>query len=322
MRDDDHGGIRLLCRDLQLRLQLDQLLLHGRHARLRRRQLLQANLVSRLDGGHFRLALGKQRLVAEQQLKVGRGRDIVVAALLRQVARRQLLHALMKEHAHAGQLANHRRIHARQVGKERLCDGQQCVLGPRGEPVDGRAVDERRELAQAVAERVADRRERQHDVQVAPDLRHKERVQRLLGAVHSGLLGAAADVLKDGHQVAGCQQVRHLVRVEQVGDVLHERLLLDLGVGKQEHNGLVGLAGGAQHAPQVVLPLGLAVRLGDLDLEELVLLHERGQPREALPPRAAEPHEQRVATGRRDHSADATHVLERKLEDDQVHRFL
>ena len=53
-------------------------------------------------------------------------------------------------------------------------------------PVDGAAVDERREHAQALAERVADGREAQHEVQVGAHAVHEERVDGLLGDGQAG----------------------------------------------------------------------------------------------------------------------------------------
>ncbi len=47
--------------------------------------------------------------------------------------------------------------------------------------------------------------------------------------------------------VSVCVWLSHLVGVEQVADVLDEALLLDLGVGKEEDDRLVGLARNLQH---------------------------------------------------------------------------
>lgn len=53
------------------------------------------------------------------------------------------------------------------------------AAGQTGAPVDGRAVDERRELAQALPEGVADGAEGQHDVHVLAHLQRK--TQRPIG---------------------------------------------------------------------------------------------------------------------------------------------
>jgi hypothetical protein len=59
----------------------------------------------------------------------------------------------------------------------------------------------------------------------------------------------------------------HLARIEQIIDVLHERLVLDLGVGEEEDGGGVGGAGLASDALEVIAPVGLRVALADFDLQ-------------------------------------------------------
>ena len=65
---------------------------------------------------------------------------------------------------------------------ELVCHQRQRVRRPRLEPVDGAAVDQRRELPQPRSERVADGREGDYDVQVflaSADevLEHRQRVE-------------------------------------------------------------------------------------------------------------------------------------------------
>ena len=86
----------------------------------------------------------------------------------------------------------------------------------------------------------------------------EEAIQLVFVAVHGSSLGPGADVLEGGSQVSWLQQVRHLVGVQQVADVLHKGLLLDLGVSKQEHDTLVGLPGHLQYLFQVLMPLNLS----------------------------------------------------------------
>lgn len=48
------------------------------------------------------------------------------------------------------------------------------------------------------------------------------------------------------------------------------------------------------------------------DLEQIILVDVRGQSGKRLPPRAAQPHQQRVRARLRQHAADARHVLYRE----------
>ena len=68
----------------------------------------------------------------------------------------QRAYGLMEDHAHVlnggtGVL----RIEL-EVLEEARCDALECVGGPLGEPVDGGAVDQRRELPQTLPERISD----------------------------------------------------------------------------------------------------------------------------------------------------------------------
>ena len=63
---------------------------------------------------------------------------------------------------------------------------------------------------------------------------------------------------------------------------------LDLVVPKEEHGGHPLLSRPPHHPPQVFPPVGHVVVLGHLDLEELKVGHEGGQPGRALPPTAAD----------------------------------
>ena len=78
------------------------------------------------------------------------------------------------------------------------------------------------------------------------------------------------------------EEVGHLARVEDVVDVLEEGLLDDLRVGEEEHELLPLVAHHQQRLLQVIAPLGLAVVLGDLDLEAVELGHRRREARERL----------------------------------------
>ena len=88
-------------------------------------------------------------------------------------------------------------------------------------------------------------------------LLQEEAVQLVLVGIHASSLGPGTDVLKDGGLISRLQQVGHLICVQQVADVLHKGLLLDLGVGKQKHHTLVGLSSHSEYLQQVLVPLHL-----------------------------------------------------------------
>eukprot|EP00951_Prasinocladus_malaysianus_P007369 scaffold53021_cov38-Prasinocladus_malaysianus.AAC.1 len=146
-RDDLHGRLGLLRRLLELRLKRDQLLLHAGDALLCHGQLLEADLIALLHRHHVVLSLPEQAEVRVEQLEVRRGRDVVVSTGLAEEPVAQLADGLVEVHARLGQLVDNRGVDARQVGEEVGCDALECVVRPTCEPVDGRAVDERRELS-------------------------------------------------------------------------------------------------------------------------------------------------------------------------------
>ena len=252
--DDLHGLLGLLGTLDELRLELDQLLLHPLHGGLRVVQLGEADLVPGLERLDLVLPLGEQALETGQELEVGRRGDVVVPPLGLQELDRELVHGGVEEDAQLHHGVQHVGGH-RQVLEDVLGDRAERVLGPRREPVDGGAVHQRRELPQPLAEVPADGGHREDDVEVALDLVEEKRVEVLLGLVQPHLLGPRADVLEDRGEVPPGEQVGHLVRVEQVGDVLDHALPLDLDVREEEHDPLVLLPRHLEHHAEVVVPL-------------------------------------------------------------------
>lgn len=113
-------------------------------------------------------------------------------------------------------------------------DFDQCILRPRVEPVNGRTVDDRREVPDAGPERVADRVEGHDDVQVLAD-----RVDELLPLVALVVLivGIVAHDLHDGLLLVSrvhFEQVGHFAGVQQTVDALDLRFELDVGVVDQK----------------------------------------------------------------------------------------
>ncbi|KAG5833570.1 hypothetical protein ANANG_G00277300 [Anguilla anguilla] len=214
-----------------------------------------------------------------------------------------------------------------EVSAQRWAHFCSLIMGRRYlEPVDGAAVDEGGEAAQAAAEGVPDGAHGQHHVQLAPAALQEHVEERQRAAVR--LLVPLALAVQDPHPLADLRllvhgkQVGHLPRVQQVADVLQEGLQLDLRVGEEEHAVGLALGGLAHDELQVLPPLGGAVALGDLDLEELRLGHVCGQPGEGLPPAAPHPHQQGVAPGLLQHARDAADVLDGEAEQHQVHGLL
>lgn len=68
------------------------------------------------------------------------------------------------------------------------------------------------------------------------------------------------------HLFIAWKHVGHFTTVEQVVDVFHKGLALDLGVTEQEDSVLGFTTGPAQDALQIVPPLYLSIALGDLHL--------------------------------------------------------
>lgn len=65
-------------------------------------------------------------------------------------------------------------------------------------------------------------------------LLQEEVVELVSAAVHASLLCPGPDVFEDTGQVAGAQQVGHFIGVDQIGQVFHEGLILDLGITEQK----------------------------------------------------------------------------------------
>ena len=229
--DDDHQLLRVLLGHDQLGLQLGELLLHARDALGRVVELAQADVVAALGRGDLRALDVEQRAEGAEQLEVRGGRHVVVALGLFQVGHRERGDRLLEVAHHLQDGLAHVVLH-RDVREEALGHGDQRVPGPRREPVDGAAVDERGELAQPRAEGLANRRHAQHHVQVGAALRREEAPHgggRRVG--HAELLGLGAEPLDDGGDLIAREEIGDLARVENVGDVLDHALRLHLRVG-------------------------------------------------------------------------------------------
>ena len=235
---------------------------------------------------------------------------------------RQRADVLVHDHAHVLDVVPDLLVLHLDLREELLGNALQRVLRPLGEPVDGAAVHQGGEHPQPGPERVPHGAHADDGVQVLPALLDEEVVQLGGGLVPPDLLGPRADQLHDVHQLVLREEVRHLAGVEDVVEVLEEALVLDLRVVEQEHRLLVLPAALPQNRPEVLPPLRDPVALRDLDREETVLGHERGDLRQALPPAAPDPHQQPVPVRLLDHAADPADVLRGIEEQHQVHLVL
>ena len=313
----DDGRLGLLGLGLD---ELDlELLLDLAHERARLAQLLEAGLQAVDGGGAGHALAGEQRLVELEQLEVGLGRRVDEAAVRVLVAHGHLVHALEGEGHVALDARAHGVAEALDVLEELGADGLQRVLGPGLEPVEHRAVDERREALGARLDVLADGREAQHHVQVALHRVDEPLPARVLVHGEAGGLDAAAHGVDDGVHLVGREEVRDVAAGQQVVHGHEEALIDDLRVREEEHDALLLDARDVVHLLEVLLEVAQAVVAADDDLRHLVVADEGAEAAEALLARAAHADEQRVARGVEDDARDAAHVLERVLEEHEVH---
>mmetsp|Transcript_53894 Transcript_53894/g.129885 ORF Transcript_53894/g.129885 Transcript_53894/m.129885 type:complete len:508 (+) Transcript_53894:1582-3105(+) len=126
----------------------------------------------------------------------------------------------------------------------------------------------------------------------------------------------------DGVQLLRTIQVGHVTCVEDIVDVLEHALEHDLRVSDEEDHLLLIDTRTHQAVLHVLAELRLAVALGQLDLEQLVVSHEGRKPRQGLTARATNTHEQSVTLRLSDHTAHASDVANGIKEHHEVHRGL
>mmetsp|Transcript_48498 Transcript_48498/g.115447 ORF Transcript_48498/g.115447 Transcript_48498/m.115447 type:complete len:286 (-) Transcript_48498:1336-2193(-) len=193
---------------------------------------------------------------------------------------------------------------------------------PLGEPVDRAARDQGREVAEPPLERVADRRERQDDVEVALHPLEEALVHVLLCEGYALRRAEGAHRHGDLVVVSHVEDVWHLPRVEHAVNILEERLQHDLRIGEEEDGRLALLPRAEQHLLHILAPLKLPVPLGDLDRDALHVRREGRDARHGLPPRAADAEEERVALGLPQDAGNARDVPDRVHEHHELHRLV
>eukprot|EP00976_Prorocentrum_cordatum_P005192 102756-Prorocentrum_minimum.AAC.2 len=320
--DLGHQRLRVAHRLHQVGPQRGELRLHELHLLRGEGELVQPVGVALALAGHLRLLDTQQCAEEAQQLQIAGGSDVVVAArLVLELLRQQLhVHVELLAHLHDVGPLLVRQLHVlEELHRHRL----QRVLRPRLEPVDGAAVDDGGELPQPLAEGVADGAEAQHDVQVELAPLHKVPPQ-LRGRLQDPAERFRLRPHRLVHRrlLVHREQVGHLAAVEDVVDVLHKRLVLDLRVAEQKNGRLVLRARQPQRLLQVLLPLVDVVTLADLNLDHLHVRHEPRQPRQRLPPAAPHPGQQHVRPWLLERAAHAADVLHRVEEHGEVHGAL
>lgn len=136
---------------------------------------------------------------------------------------------------------------------------EESILGPRVIPVDRRTVDNRRELTAAVTERVADRRERQHNMHVLTTKLDEVSVDVFASLLDTGSFSLVKEFIIDLGSVFRSEQVWNLAGVEQVVDVFKEGFEDDLGVREKELDLLTLETAHFEEVSDVLMPVFLRV---------------------------------------------------------------
>lgn len=174
-------------------------------------------------------------------------------------------------------------------------DAVEGLVGPLVVPIDGAAVDNRREHPASVSQFLADRGEGQHDMEVFTHELHEIFQQRLPGVDYFRVfifLREYPHVREDFLVILRRPEVRDLPDVQQIIDILEETFLHNLRVRKQEHLRVRLRARVFQQFLQILLPLRVPIALRYLYRKALKSPNIRRQPRQRLPPRAAHTNQQ------------------------------
>mmetsp|Transcript_36696 Transcript_36696/g.116794 ORF Transcript_36696/g.116794 Transcript_36696/m.116794 type:complete len:681 (+) Transcript_36696:3332-5374(+) len=285
---------------LQDGLQLDKLLLHLVDDDVGLDKLVDAARIVRDLARHQLTLLGEHRRIEVEELQIRCGRGIRLAAELgKKLVARVRDGGLHVDDCFSDGILDHfvAKVDLLEVA---LGHREQRVPRPLIEPVDGAAVDERGEHAAAHAEGVADGRHGEDDVQVLADELHKVRVDSVAALRLARRLGEWAHLVEDLRHVFFRHHVWHLTSVEQIVDVLHERLLHNLSVREEEHRRLVFATGLEHEALQVIVEGCRVIGARDLDGEARVVPHGAGKPHERRAARSPHADEQRAAARLRD----------------------
>lgn len=243
-----------------------ELQLHLGHLRRRGAQLDQPRLEPALEPLDVRLVLFQQRFVHLDQLEVRFGSRVHLPPLDRGELLAGELHRLVHErhvvrHVLTQLVARHAHL-----CQEALRNRDERLTGPRVEPVDDRAVDDRGELARARAEGVAHGRHAHDHVQVGPHFVYKvvpavvSRVEQPSG-LHLG-----PNSIDDIVFVIVGVELGDVAAREQVVEVDEHPLVDDLLVGEEEDDRVALETRARVERVHVALEVGHRVRLRQFHL--------------------------------------------------------
>jgi hypothetical protein len=125
--------------------------------------------------------------------------------------------------------------------------------------------------------------------------------------------------LVDTLQVFKFVQICDITRVEDVVDILKLGLCDDLGVDKQEGSVLVLATSIEEACLNIISPVLHAISFDDLNLEQFVVGHEGGEPRQGLSSTTTDTEEQSVSKRLSNNSGNSRHVVDGIQEHDQFH---
>jgi hypothetical protein len=134
--------------------------------------------------------------------------------------------------------------------------GSEGILRPLKEPIDGTAIDQRREISDSGSEGVANRGETQDNVQIFLDLLDENGVQLGRGGFSSarGTGNRTHKFLELDFLISG-PDIGHFIGVQQVVDIFYETLVFDLGVREEEHSRRLFASGHLEHFLDIVIPV-------------------------------------------------------------------
>eukprot|EP00982_Pelagococcus_subviridis_P009578 30935-Pelagococcus_subviridis.AAC.13 len=230
-------------------------------------------------------------------------RDVVVPSKLFEELNAVVPHGLVRHDHVLGDRVPEPRGHV-QVFQEHLRHRPKRVLRPRLKPIDHGVVDHPGEVPTARPERVSHRGHPEDDVEVVP--------APVDEVVPRGFFRLAEAFLDDFFFEAGGDAFFFVVRVqrgnhparEHVVDELQEPLIRDV------------------RRLEVVSEHRLVVPAREGDFKHLAPGGERGESRQRLLPRPADADEQRVSLIEPNDAMHARQVLERVLEEHEVHVFV
>jgi len=138
-----------------------------------------------------------------------------------------------------------------EVGHFLLGYGVECLQRPLEVVVDGAAVHERREVPDVRPEVLVRRRKRKNDVEILFNRFDLHFVHVVVGLLHQLFNALLAARLVDGFEVVDFVEIRNVLGIEEVTDVLQLFFVYDLVFDDHEHTGYLFRTGLNENLPQV-----------------------------------------------------------------------